>query len=940
MIRNRGEHDIHLLLNGAFRESFSEIEKRLSGLLPPGNVHVFQPLSPVHQADPENTSRRIASEIIREALIGRIEADIIHVTSHFEGYIDEAVTSFGRLASSGLRCVTLYDLIPHIHSQVYLSNKTVRSWYDERLLHLKRADLILTISSSSRQEAIDVLGMREVQTVNVGTAADSQFCPSDVRTDRKTKLLRKYSIRSKFIMYTGGIDYRKNLERLIEAFAKIPKVIRNDFSLAIICSCSDTERSVLQSVAINCGLSGKDFIMTGFVPDEDLIDLYRIAHHFVFPSWHEGFGLPALEAMSCGAPVIAADRSSLPEVIGRTDATFDPYDVEAVTVIMTRVITDTKFRKDLISFGSRQARNFSWDKTAKLAISAFENSARKHTLNAVNRAEASRTWRPRLAYVSPLPPARSGIADFSSEVLIQLTQYYDVDVVIQQGSDFIREIDTALLSVVHIISPADLIIHAEKYNRVMYHFGNSDHHGHMLELIRSVPGVIVLHDFFIGGLLALMQHVHGVAGLLDEAIYDSHGYGALADLKGRMDFQTAIWKYPCNLSVIRRALGVIVHSNHALDLARQWYGAPLAAKWRMIPLMRLRRFPAPRTSAGTTFDLDSKEFVICSFGGVGETKLSHKLLEAFKLTKCGRLANVKLIFVGAYPKSGYGDNLRRLIASHPFGDRINVTGWVDQTQYQSYLSSADLAIQLRTLSRGETSAAVLDCLNFGIPTIINAHGSMTEIPDNCVLKVADDFRISDLATAIDHLHDNSRMRTLIGREGREFIRRQHDPKNCAEAYRDAIEKFYEIAPFNASVVANNIGRACAQNMSEGELALASLGLDAMPVPGLRRPILIEVTSQLDPDDPCRVDSLHDVKKTIEEAERTGRPAVLVSRVRRGVWQTRHALALEAFGLPTDLLSEYRFAAFPEAIFAYELKSEVSFGLSRHDEAGPTEGTIT
>ena len=113
-------------------------------------------------------------------------------------------------------------------------------------------------------------------------------------------------------------------------------------------------------------------MLTGFVSEEDLLTLYNLCKAFVFPSLHEGFGLPALEAMSCGRAVIGANTSSLPEVIGRDDALFDPMNDRAIAEKIADVLTDDAFRSDLEQHGLKQAKRFSWDVCAQRAIAAFE----------------------------------------------------------------------------------------------------------------------------------------------------------------------------------------------------------------------------------------------------------------------------------------------------------------------------------------------------------------------------------------------------------------------------------------------------------------------------------------------------------------------------------------------------------------------------------------
>ena len=173
-------------------------------------------------------------------------------------------------------------------------------------------------------------------------------------------------------MYTGGIDHRKNIEGLIRAYSLLPKPIRAGHQLAIVCSIQPPSRTALETLAKEKGLTANELVLTGFVPEEDLLTLYNLCKAFIFPSWHEGFGLPALEAMSCGRAVIGANTSSLPEVIGRDDALFDPMNDTAIAEKLAQVLTDDAFRSELEQHGLEQAKLFSWDASAQRAIAAFE----------------------------------------------------------------------------------------------------------------------------------------------------------------------------------------------------------------------------------------------------------------------------------------------------------------------------------------------------------------------------------------------------------------------------------------------------------------------------------------------------------------------------------------------------------------------------------------
>lgn len=344
IVRNKGSHDVFIALNGLFADTIEPIRALFNKLLPQENIRVWQAVGPVCHIDPKNNWRRKAAELSREAFLASLSPDVLYVTSLFEGLTDDAITSIGLLTQTIPTAVTLYDLIPLINRSPYLDNPIVESWYESKLDQIRRSGLLLAISESSRQEGMDYLGFSQERAINVGTAADSQFELSDIDSATEKYIREHYALRHPFVMYTGGIDHRKNIEGLIRAYALLPKSLREKHQLAIVCSIQPESRRILAELVVQQGLAAEEVILTGFVPEKDLIALYHLCKTFIFPSWHEGFGLPALEAMCCGAAVIAANTSSLPEVVGREDALFNPHDDNAISQKIQHVLTHE--RKD------------------------------------------------------------------------------------------------------------------------------------------------------------------------------------------------------------------------------------------------------------------------------------------------------------------------------------------------------------------------------------------------------------------------------------------------------------------------------------------------------------------------------------------------------------------------------------------------------------------
>jgi glycosyltransferase involved in cell wall biosynthesis len=374
MARNRGSHDIFLVLNGMFAETIEPIRAAFDGILPQSNIRVWYGPSSAQTSGNVMAWQHKASVNIREAFIASLRPDVLHVTSLFEGYADGAITSIGSVDSMIPTAVTLYDLIPLLNADTYLKPRpNYRQYYLRQIDFLKRANAWLAISESSANEGRRALQLPWGAVVNISAACDAVFSPQPIQEDRKRMLFSRLRVTRPFVLYSGGADPRKNLPRLIRAYASLPTMVRELHQLVLVGKIHESLVYELHQTARSAHLGEQDMLVTGYVSDEDLAMLYSTCATFVLPSIHEGFGLPALEAMACGAAVIGSSSTSLPEVIGRQDALFDPYDEAAMSALLEKVLSDKVFHSDLAAHGLRQAQLFSWDKTAQLALGALES---------------------------------------------------------------------------------------------------------------------------------------------------------------------------------------------------------------------------------------------------------------------------------------------------------------------------------------------------------------------------------------------------------------------------------------------------------------------------------------------------------------------------------------------------------------------------------------
>jgi glycosyltransferase involved in cell wall biosynthesis len=839
LARNAGEHELWLVLNGAFPEVILDIRRGFKGLVPNERIRVFEAPTPVVGNDPANALRARAAKPIREHFLQQLKPDLVVVTSLFEGYVDDAVTSVGAFVPGERTAVILYDLIPLFDPERYLPTRPLQYYYHRKIQFLKNAGLLLAISDASRLEGLQALGIPTDDIVTISTAVDDNFGHMDFTEEERGQLLDRYGIKRKMVLYApGGFDVRKNFPGLIKAYSLLSDELRSEHQLVIVSRVEEKSRVRLMEEARLAGLASDELVLTGYVSDEDLVAFYNLAVLFVFPSKHEGFGLPVLEAMTCGTPTIGSNTTSVPEVIGCEEALFDPASPQSMAEKITRVLQDEHWQEELRQHAVRQAKKFSWDESAKKAMAALECHHLKLQQTAPLSADPS-AEKKKLAFLSPLPPERSGISDYSAELLPELAKLYEIELIVAQN-----QVSDSYCNASFPIRTIEWFKqHSSKYDRILYQFGNSPFHSHMLDLLPAYPGVVVLHDFFLSGMLAYEELTGKAPGIWTESLYYSHGYWAVKQKMSEKGSEKAKNKYPCNLQVLQDALGVVVHSQFSRHLANKWYDPSAADDWAVIPLLRVPVQKTDRARARTLLNLDDKDFVVCSFGLINPAKLNHRLLDAWLASDLAKDKNCILVFVGENHHGDYGNALKKTINKSGLKQRIRITGWADADTFSNYLTAADLGVQLRTMSRGETSAAVLDCMNHGLATIVNANGSMDELSDHAVMKLPDWFEVKELVKALETLFKDGAKREALGRCAREVILTNHDPKACARRYEAAIESVYEKAATGRRALINALVRQEGFSHDEEDLERIAISLAASSRPSVgQRQLLVDVST--------------------------------------------------------------------------------------------------
>ena len=458
-------------------------------------------------------------------------ARLLHIASPMEMSVPEHRLLPPAAREAGVPwAVTFYDLIPHLMPDYYLEDPGLRRRYRARLQLVRTAAAVLTLSEASRVDVAEGLGIDPRRVFVVGAGTSARFVPPASRAAAAAAAVGAVpGLRVPFVFYIGSYERRKNLEPLLEAWSQLPPGVRERWQLALCCPLRPLERNHLLWRARGLGIADS-VCLTGFVDDAVLLLLHQGSDLFVFPSLYEGYGLPVAEALACGAPVLAADASSLPEIVG-SEALFDATRPEAMAAAIERGLTDDAFRQRLFAAAGRAPS--SWEDVAHATLEVYDRILAGGLTPPVTPSRpASVPPARRVAFVAALPPDGGETGVWNRAVLAALATRpgLAVQAFADRRADHDRQ--TRRLTpldgvVVHPLAALEAVEGLEgRFDAVVYVVADdAAHTGSLAALRRRRDGVVVAHEATLSDLYGHAARSGALPDGLAGTIRSAYGEG-------------------------------------------------------------------------------------------------------------------------------------------------------------------------------------------------------------------------------------------------------------------------------------------------------------------------------------------------------------------------------------------------------------------------------
>ncbi|MEW4571066.1 glycosyltransferase [Tautonia sp. JC769] len=696
-------------------------------------------------------------------------------------------------------CAVLYDLIPLLFPEAYLDDPGVRSRYHNRIDILRHYDRFLAISGSTRRDAVSRLGLRADRVVTLPLTVDPRFRPAHADlADADRSTLDRLGVSRPFLLHLGGRDDRKNVWGVLDAFGALDPATRSGTELLVAGAYDAPYRDRIKAYASDINIADR-LIVPPEVDDPDLEALYRNCSAFVFPSHYEGLGLPILEAMRSGAPVIAGRNSSQIDLVGDAGILVDPSDSGAIAQSLMRLLGDRSYASALGQAARSRAERLCRDRLGAAARSALPD----RPAPGLPRPHVScRADRPSVAMVSPLPPKATGIADYAERMALALSRHVRLD--LYHDGDYVPELGLSDRRV-RCFDRATFArrVDALPPHAIIYQMGNSWYHRSVYECLREQPGITVLHDFHLAGFHFWYANQPDVpAGHFDRVVAQERAAGLIGP-----DEDPARWQsepggvqaaamrrgLAMNRDILERSRFVVVHSRYCRDLVRRTM-PEFEGRTVVIPMGASPNPQTPDAVKATRrqFGIPTDAVVFGCFGNLTSMKMYEESIRAFAKIRL-EVGRAVLLFVGKDWEQG---RARQLVQSEGLEDRVLFLGQALKADYERLVGAVDVGLGLRRPpTYGETSASLLDFLRSGVASVVTDVASFRDYPPEVVVTWDPDRDGEDgLADRMLQLARDAAMRRAMGAAALAFVGTHHDWSIAARTLAELAARCADSSP--------------------------------------------------------------------------------------------------------------------------------------------------
>ncbi len=633
--------------------------------------------------------------------------------------------TFPSLASK--KSVIVYDLIPLQFPQIYLHSDYVEKTYLSRFKVFYEADHFYTISETVANDL----------TVHLGIPIN---CITPILGAQiKRKSIKSKSIKSledeRYVLLPSGDDHRKNNRRAVLAFNEFNRKNGSNHKLVITSFFNDRAQAELSAYC-------DSLVFTGNVPESELSWLYENTEAVLFPSEYEGLGMPVMEAVEFGKPVICSDIAVFREIHNSAFSFCDPYDVDSIEESLNEVLSgvwniDTKAYKAILKY-------FSWGKTARLLQSSLDSMSLP--LRTENK--------PKIAIFAPTPSGYSAIGKVVQEQHYALSRIAKVDYYLEQG--FTERAHNATLRknilpyIAESINPWEYTSKThDEYDRTIFHIGNSEYHIATLARSLAFPDTLVLHDTNIEGL----YNVSNVAQIISTERVSAEKHLNELNKNKNGNYLT---------SIISGQRKIIVHSEYAKQAVKDSNIGQL-----LDDLTVAKELPTPVPYA--LYKPKTKDIVVSLAGIVHEAKGIDIIKKIADTNIKGRNITVKIFGFSLLSKESKNDLLE--------ASNIRFVDSPSDTRFLHELVRSDVVINFRSNYHGETSLSTLEAIRQGKAVVVNNTGWFGELPDNVAIKINDQSEIVDaILRALEH------ETPTVEAARRDYIKRNHSIEDYVKVF--------------------------------------------------------------------------------------------------------------------------------------------------------------